>query len=153
MKDTYPRNSILAFFGVLVILLAGCGGGGGGDNGNNGTGTTGTTTGTATGGQPQTTTITGVLKDTKTGIVLRNLVVTVQGTTLKGTSGSIGGFTIANVPLATETLVVTDTCGHSVGQQTVDVSAATQTSNGRDVGTLSFSYLSGSTGVPPPPCL
>jgi hypothetical protein len=143
--------AILLLMISVLALIAGCGGGGGGGGSSNGNNNTNTNTNTNTNGNSsgqKTATVTGKIQDTITGIALNGYIVTVQGTNLAGTSTSTGAFSISTVPLANETLVVTDACGHAIGSKTVNIATATVTSTGRDVGTLTFDVSS----HPPPPC-
>ncbi len=116
-------------------LLAGCGGGGGGSSSP-----------TNNNPQGQTATITGQLQDQGTGILLGSRTITVQGTSLSGTSDSNGNFSIANVPVGPVVLLVKDVNGTSDGQVTVDISKIS--GNPRNLGTVKLML---STGVPAPP--
>lgn len=130
-------GSVLLACLAAMALLAGCGGGGGGG------GTTGGTTG---GGGNSTVTLTGVLADKTTGILLGNRTVVVQGTALAGVTNAQGQFSIAGVPATAVTLVVTDSIGSLDGALPVNV-AKLSGGGTRSAGTLTLDLSS----LPPPP--
>lgn len=127
-------SALLACLAAIALLAAGCGGGGGGGGGNTG------------GGLNNTVTLTGVLADKTTGILLTNRVVAVQGTALAGVTNGQGQFSIAGVPATAVTLVVTDSIGSVDGTLAVNV---TKLSGGgtRNAGTLVLDL----SNLPPPP--
>jgi len=124
-------------------LLTGCGGGGGG-------GSTTATGGSGGGGgsttQTSTASITGVLQDKATGLLLRGRTVTVQGTSLAGVSDSNGAFSIANVPTTSVTLVIVDASGTPNGMYSVDISKIG--GSPRNIGTIQLA-VSGNGTAPP----
>ena len=140
MHNTTQRWILAPILAVMVTgLLAGCGGGGGGGS-SSGTVTTGGST------QATTATVTGVLQDQATGILLSGRTVTVQGTSLSGVSDSNGSFSIANVPIGSITLVIVDSAGAADGTFSVNLNSIS--GSPRNVGTIKLSV---SMSAPPPP--
>jgi hypothetical protein len=139
------KSSRRAFLilGVLpaVAFVVGCSGGGGGGGG--------------TTPPPTTFGITGVLKDTSTGIPVKGRVVAVKNdaTHKTTTDASTGAFTIVNIPTADISsaglvrLVVSESTGFVDGEVNVDVAHAS--GNPKNVGTVNVDI----SGSPPPPPL
>lgn len=127
--------SVLLACLAALALLAGCGGGGGG-GGSTGGG----------GGPTSTVTLTGILQDKTTGILLANRTVTVQGTALAGVTNAQGQFSIAGVPATAITLVITDSIGSVDGTLPVNVASLSGGAT-RSAGTLILDL----SALPPPP--
>ncbi len=136
MRMVMRRWACVPVLAILVTgLLAGCGGGGSGSS-------------PVMGGpaQPSMVTITGVLQDQTSGNFLPGRTVTVQGTGLAGVTDGSGAFSIANVPVASVTLVIVDAAGSSNGTYSVDLS--TIGGSPRNLGTIKLA-VSGGAGAPP----
>ncbi len=138
------KTSLRAFVPVLALLvtglMTGCGGGGGG-------GSTSPITNPIPGPvQSNTATISGVLQDKASGTLLPGRTVTVQGTSLSGTTDSNGAFAIANVPTTTVTLVIVDASGAPNGTYSADISKIS--GSPRNLGTIQLT-VSGGVGSPP----
>ncbi len=126
----------MALAGIAaLVLLTGCGGGGGGGGGGGAS-------------QPQSVTVTGTLKDKSTSNVLPNRTITVQNTSLTGTSNSSGVFSISSVPVGTITLVVKDSNGTSDGSSSA-INLSNFSGDPRNVGTIVLDV--NGTGPPKPP--
>lgn len=132
------RFRLSAWAGMMLAaiaafaLLTGCGGGGGGSGSS----------------QPQTVTVTGTLQDKATGLALPNRTVTVQNSSLSGTSNSSGVFSINNVPVSTITLTVKDSNGTSDGNSSA-INLSNLSGNPRNVGIIQLAV--NGTGPPSPP--
>lgn len=141
MTKMMHRWACAPVLAVMVTgLLTGCGGGGSTPttNGGGGNGGSNPQTGTAS--------ITGVLQDKATGILLSGRTVTVQGTSLAGVSDGNGAFSIANVPATSVTLAIVDAGGTANGTYSVDISKIS--GSPRNVGTIQLT-ISGGIGTPP----
>lgn len=139
MHKAAQRWAFAPILAVMVSgLLAGCGGGGGGSSSGGGS---------PGGSAPSSTaSITGILQDQATSIVLPGRTVTVQGTSLSGTSNGNGAFSIANVPVGSVTLVIVDATGTANGMYSVNISSLS--GSPRNLGTIKLAV---STNPPPAP--
>lgn len=142
MRISYPNRNRTLLAGaaaVLVLgasaLLSGCGGGG----------SSSTSTGSSAGFQA-TVSITGTLVDQLTQMPLVSRTVTVAGTSLSTLTNSSGVFIIADVPVGTQELLITDSLGNTDGSTSVVVFEASDGTD--DLGTLAINT---SNSPPPPP--
>jgi hypothetical protein len=79
--------------------------------------------------------------------------VTVEGTSLSATTDSSGNFTILDVPLGSQVLVVTNDLGNTIGTVTIGTVTITVSSASGSTDSLSTLSINTSQAPPSPPPL